>query len=152
MHVTCLQVTRETEKGMSGFSFKVFSLAYVTTFDEARPPPLPLYQLHRLTVCAPLPVWQRGQLQSVLLANLWQMILLLSFPVCTALFLSRHEGQLGGEQRGAAQVLLLDADNQPLRNPAPLFDEEAFRSTGGLFWPDWCASTRRAQTRMELLC
>ncbi|KAK9839306.1 hypothetical protein WJX81_006877 [Elliptochloris bilobata] len=60
--------TRETEKGMSGFSFKVFALAYVTTFDE---------------------------------------------------------------------VLLLDADNQPLRNPEPLFEATPFRYTGGLFWPDW---------------
>jgi len=36
------------------------------------------------------------------------------------------------------QVLLLDADNQPLRNPEPLFDAEPFRRTGGMFWPDWC--------------
>ena len=43
------------------------------------------------------------------------------------------------------QVLLLDADNQPLRNPEPLFDAEAFRSTGGLFWPDWCVSPRLTQ-------
>lgn len=46
------QVTRETEKGMSGFSFKVFSLAYVTTFDEAWPlaTPLPCQ-----TACSSLP-------------------------------------------------------------------------------------------------
>lgn len=48
------------------------------------------------------------------------------------------------------QVLLLDADNQPLRNPEPLFDAEPFRDTGGMFWPDWCgprtvlSSSRRA--------
>jgi hypothetical protein len=29
-------MAREAEKGMSGFSFKVFALAFVTTFDEAR--------------------------------------------------------------------------------------------------------------------
>ena len=49
-------------------------------------------------------------------------------------------------------MLLLDADNQPLRNPEPLFDVEAFRSTGGLFWPDWCVRLRLTQSAMETLC
>lgn len=44
------------------------------------------------------------------------------------------------------QVLLLDADNQPLRNPAPLFEAAPFRTHGGLFWPDWCAPGRHQQT------
>ena len=59
--------------------------------------------------------------------------------------------QLGPQQRIVGQVLLLDADNQPLRNPEPLFDAEAFRSTGGLFWPDWCASLRASQPALHTL-
>ena len=61
-------------------------------------------------------------------------------------------GSRSSQQRNAEQVLLLDADNQPLRNPEPLFDAEAFRSTGGLFWPDWCASSRLTQSAMDMRC
>ena len=64
----------------------------------------------------------------------------------------RNAEQLGTQQWIVEQVLLLDADNQPLRNPEPLFDAEAFRSTGGLFWPDWCASLRLTQSAMHTLC
>ena len=35
------------------------------------------------------------------------------------------------------QVLLLDADNVPLRDPAPLFASPEYRQAGGLFWPDF---------------
>ncbi|HKS25428.1 MAG TPA: hypothetical protein VJZ76_21745 [Thermoanaerobaculia bacterium] len=35
-----------------------------------------------------------------------------------------------------AEVLYLDADNVPLRDPAPLFDLPAYRERGALFWPD----------------
>ena len=45
------QVTRETEKGMSGFSFKVFSLAYVTSFDEVRPPAIPCHATQPALPC-----------------------------------------------------------------------------------------------------
>jgi hypothetical protein len=34
------------------------------------------------------------------------------------------------------EVLLLDADNVPVRDPAFLFDRPEFRDTGTLFWPD----------------
>lgn len=34
------------------------------------------------------------------------------------------------------EVLLLDADNVPVRDPSDLFDHAAFRTTGALFWPD----------------
>jgi len=34
------------------------------------------------------------------------------------------------------EVILLDADNVPLRDPEHLFDCEPFRRTGALFWPD----------------
>lgn len=34
------------------------------------------------------------------------------------------------------EVLLLDADNVPVRDPTDLFDDEGFRATGALFWPD----------------
>ena len=34
------------------------------------------------------------------------------------------------------QVLMLDADQVPLRDPADLFGWDAFRATGALLWPD----------------
>ncbi|MEM7394781.1 MAG: hypothetical protein AAF492_20810, partial [Verrucomicrobiota bacterium] len=35
-------------------------------------------------------------------------------------------------------VLYIDADNVPLRNPEFLFESAAFKKTGALFWPDRC--------------
>jgi hypothetical protein len=35
-----------------------------------------------------------------------------------------------------SEVLLLDADNVPVKDPAYLFDRPEFRDTGALFWPD----------------
>jgi hypothetical protein len=35
------------------------------------------------------------------------------------------------------EVLLLDADNVPVVNPAFLFETEEFRETGAIFWPDY---------------
>ncbi|RHY94868.1 hypothetical protein DYB37_009726 [Aphanomyces astaci] len=34
-------------------------------------------------------------------------------------------------------ILLLDADNVPVRDPTYLFDDPAFVETGALFWPDY---------------
>jgi hypothetical protein len=36
------------------------------------------------------------------------------------------------------QVLFLDADNVPVRNPEFLFDSEPFAKHGAVFWPDYC--------------
>lgn len=35
------------------------------------------------------------------------------------------------------EILLLDADNLPIRNPSYLFETPEYRSTGALFWPDY---------------
>lgn len=35
------------------------------------------------------------------------------------------------------EVLFLDADNLPLRNPEECFDWKRFRETGAVFWPDY---------------
>ncbi len=35
------------------------------------------------------------------------------------------------------QVLMLDADNLPLRNPEALFETREFRRSGTLFFSDW---------------
>ena len=35
------------------------------------------------------------------------------------------------------EVLFLDADNVPVRNPEFLFDTRPYRETGALFWPDY---------------
>ena len=37
----------------------------------------------------------------------------------------------------ASQVLLLDADSQPLVNPESLFELPAYRMHGSQFWPDF---------------
>ena len=42
------------------------------------------------------------------------------------------------------EVLLLDADNVPARNPEFLFNRPEFRRTGALFWPDIDVSRMRA--------
>jgi hypothetical protein len=38
-----------------------------------------------------------------------------------------------------SEVLLLDADNTPLADPTPLFDDALYRQHGNLFWPDMWA-------------
>lgn len=35
------------------------------------------------------------------------------------------------------QVLLLDADSQPLTDPLQLFESDAFKRHGSAFWPDY---------------
>jgi ADP-heptose:LPS heptosyltransferase len=35
------------------------------------------------------------------------------------------------------EVLLLDADNMPVRNPEYLFETAPYRKTGAIFWPDY---------------
>jgi ADP-heptose:LPS heptosyltransferase len=40
------------------------------------------------------------------------------------------------------EVLLLDADNLPVRDPTFLFDSQAFRNCGALFWPDFGRSKK----------
>lgn len=40
------------------------------------------------------------------------------------------------------EVLLLDADNVPVRDPAFLFDTPEFRDAGAVFWPDFGRSRR----------
>ncbi|MCW3070344.1 MAG: hypothetical protein JWO44_234 [Bacteroidetes bacterium] len=41
-----------------------------------------------------------------------------------------------------SEVLLLDSDNVPLRDPSFLFDEPAYKRTGALFWPDFGSLSR----------
>jgi hypothetical protein len=38
---------------------------------------------------------------------------------------------------GVRGVLLLDADNVPVRDPTFLFESAPYRATGALFWPDY---------------
>ena len=35
------------------------------------------------------------------------------------------------------EVIFLDADNVPIRNPEYLFDTKEFKKTGAIFWPDY---------------
>ncbi|GBF89872.1 hypothetical protein Rsub_02576 [Raphidocelis subcapitata] len=61
-----------------------------------------------------------------------------------------HRAPLGGGVQGFAakvhaltfvtsfdRVLMLDADNTPVQDPTPLFDNPAFLRHGSLFWPDF---------------
>jgi len=34
-------------------------------------------------------------------------------------------------------VIMLDADNTPLKNPEVLFESKEYREGGNLYWPDW---------------
>ena len=50
-----------------------------------------------------------------------------------------------------AQVLLLDADSQPLKDPATLFDLASFQEHGNLFWSDfWSEGFAEASQAPEL--
>jgi hypothetical protein len=40
------------------------------------------------------------------------------------------------QQARYEEVLFLDSDNLPVRNPAYLFDDPNYRETGAVFWPD----------------
>jgi hypothetical protein len=44
-----------------------------------------------------------------------------------------------------AEVLYLDADNVPVQNLDPLFDWQAYRETGAVFWPDRYSGANDAQ-------
>lgn len=35
------------------------------------------------------------------------------------------------------QVVMLDADNTPLKNPEVLFESKEYQEGGNLYWPDW---------------
>lgn len=48
------------------------------------------------------------------------------------------------------EVLLLDADNLPLRDPAPLFETPAYRETGAVFWPDLLSARYSRPALFEL--
>jgi hypothetical protein len=48
------------------------------------------------------------------------------------------------------EVILLDADNVPLIDPEELFEHEAFRGTGAMFWPDLLSLS--ASSRIWELC
>ena len=43
-------------------------------------------------------------------------------------------------------VLLLDADNVPVRNPEYLFKSPGFKKTGAIFWPDFGRHGRLGRT------
>ena len=35
------------------------------------------------------------------------------------------------------EVMIIDADNTPIKDPAFLFDDKEYRKVGSLFWPDY---------------
>ncbi len=43
------------------------------------------------------------------------------------------------------QIIWLDVDNIPLRDPSFLYDSEEYKATGALFWQDYWANTMAPQ-------
>jgi FkbM family methyltransferase len=69
-------------------------------------------------------------------------------------FMRRHpmRNPLGWELKAYAmlhsrfrEILYLDADNVPVRDPAFLFDSPEFRAAGAIFWPDYRMLSPRRQ-------
>jgi hypothetical protein len=50
------------------------------------------------------------------------------------------------------EVLLLDADNAPVVNPAPLFHAPQYQAAGAAFWPDYCYGTSPKKTAIWRSC
>lgn len=47
------------------------------------------------------------------------------------------------------EVLFLDADNVPVRNPEYLFDSRQYRKTGAIFWPDYVSRSEKPDVAWE---
>lgn len=104
-----------------------------------------IQMLRRLGCRLPVEVWHLGpeemdQEMSGILAGLGATV------VDAAVVRSRHPMRMlnGWELKpyaiahsAFAEVLLLDADNVPVRNPEFLFDFPGYKSTGAVFWPDF---------------
>lgn len=99
---------------------------------------------HHLKTNLPIEVWHLGPGEmSPAMAALLREI---DVETVDALALAGSDGGgLGGfELKSFAllhcrfrEVLMLDADNVPLIDPLQLFEDERFRGTGALFWPDF---------------
>ena len=47
---------------------------------------------------------------------------------------------------GRLQVLYLDSDNLPLLDPGLMFDWDAFKVNGAIFWPDYVGADQHEVT------
>ncbi|WP_168201741.1 alpha-mannosyltransferase [Phreatobacter aquaticus] len=92
----------------------------------------------------PIEVWHMGAAEmspamAALLAAHGVTVIDASAMIATEGGLIRDGWQLKAfalARTGLAEVLMLDADQVPVRDPAPLFDWPAYRETGAVFWPD----------------
>jgi hypothetical protein len=102
--------------------------------------------LRRLGCDLPIQIWYRGEEER---NDSWQELVRLYGVACIdAEAVRRRHPHLalgGWELKPYAilhspfrEVLLLDADNVPVRDPAYLFDSPEYRQTGAMFWPDGC--------------
>lgn len=84
--------------------------------------------------------------QDVCMSYLWSLLLRILTQICQLPGLQKVDGAWKNFHLKAAailaskfaEVLYLDSDNVPLRDPAYLFDEPLYKSSGGaVFWPDY---------------
>jgi hypothetical protein len=106
-----------------------------------------LIRLLRFLNChLPIEVWHLGNVE---LDNRWRTLIRPYGVSCIDATLIRetcpHPRLMGWELKpyamlhsALAEVLLLDADNVPVRDPSYLFDDLTYRSVGAVFWPDGC--------------
>jgi ADP-heptose:LPS heptosyltransferase len=104
-----------------------------------------LHMLRRVGCTLPIELWYLGPREMD--PEMQALVEPLGARCRDAMSLRAREGQ--GELHGWAlkayalvhsafeEVLLLDADNMPVRNPEYLFDARPFRRTGAVFWPDY---------------
>jgi hypothetical protein len=103
-----------------------------------------LRMLRRLGCALPVQLWHLGR--SEMDPAMRRLLAQLGVETVDALVVQRRRPvrRLGGwELKPYAilhspfrEVLLLDADNVPVRDPTFLFDAAPFRETGAMFWPD----------------
>jgi len=51
-----------------------------------------------------------------------------------------------------SEVMVLDADNTPIRNPEYLFDSKEYNESGALFWPDFKKATNKETWKVLANC
>ncbi len=101
--------------------------------------------LRKLGCRLPVELWHLGQTEVD--SHMAQLVAPLGVECIDAIEVSKQHPvrKLGGwELKPFAmlfsrfqEVLLLDADNVPVRNPEYLFEDPEFQRTGAVFWPDY---------------
>lgn len=123
---------------MDGFVHKAFSVSHATSFDEVSA------SLHRTLHPALDAVLSRKhvlsmRMEPVIIPNPWRNALAM---MCGLPRMKCSAGRSHGfwvylRVILLLQVIMLDADNTPLKNPEVLFESREYQAGGNLYWPDW---------------